>query len=288
MKTLMTGALLLAAATAHAQSASYTLADVQAHASASDCWMILNTNKVYNFTTFIAMHPGGSAMVPYCGKDGTAAFNNVSHSSNAVSMEASYLIGTLVAAPAPISVSLSPSNASVNVGGTVQFTPKVANSTDGVAWTVSPATLGTISASGMFTALAAGQGTITAASVQDSTKSASAVVTVNSGGTGGGGGSTAISVTVNPSAMTVNVGSRARFRAHLSNSNQGVTWSVSGAIGTIDARGVLTAAATPATGSVTATSVEDPTKSATVQVTLTAVNCTPGLPDKQTRHHDDD
>jgi cytochrome b involved in lipid metabolism len=286
MKRLMGSALLLTAAAAHAQTASYTLADVAAHATAADCWMILNTNKVYDFSSFISMHPGGKAMVPYCGKDGTAAFTNLPHSANAASMEAAYLIGDLVAAPAAVSVTLSPSNASLSVGGTVQFTPKVANSTEGVAWTVQPSTLGTISASGMFTALAAGQGTVTAASVQDNTKSASAVITVNSTPTGGGAHN--IAVSVNPSAMTVNVGAKARFRAQVSNSSQGVTWKVSGSIGTIDASGVLTAALTPATGSVTATSVEDPTKSASVQVTLTAVNCAPGRPGKETRHHDDD
>jgi cytochrome b involved in lipid metabolism len=286
MKRLMGSALLLTAVAANAQTASYTLADVQAHATATDCWMILNTNKVYDFTSFISMHPGGKAMVPYCGKDGTAAFNNLPHSANAASMEASYLIGDLVSAPAAVSVTLTPQNASLSIGGTVQFTPKVANSTEGVAWTVQPSTLGSISASGMFTALAAGQGTVTAASVQDSTQSASAVVTVSSTPTGGG--THDIAVSVNPSAMTVNVGARARFRAQVSNSSQGVTWTVSGAIGTIDARGVLSAASAPATGSVTATSVEDPTKSATVQVTLTAVSCSPGRPVKETRRHNDD
>lgn len=287
MKTMIGSAMMLAAAAAHAQGATYTLADVQAHATATDCWMILNTNKVYDFTSFVAAHPGGKAMVPYCGKDGSAAFTNLPHSANATALEASYLIGDLVSAPAAVSVTLTPANASLSVGGTVQFTPKVANSTDGVAWTVQPSTLGTISASGMFTALTAGQGTVTAASVQDSTKSASAVVTVTSN-SGGGGGTQAIAVSVNPSAVTVKVGARTRFRAHVSNSSQGVTWTVSGSIGTIDARGVLTAAATPATGSVTATSVEDPTKTATVQVTLTAANCAPGRPVKETRHHDDD
>ena len=287
MKTMIGSAMMLAAVAAHAQGATYTLADVQAHATATDCWMILNTNKLYDFASFVSARPGGKAMVPYCGKDGSAAFTNLPHSANATALEASYLIGDLVSAPAAVSVTLTPANASLSVGGTVQFTPKVANSTDGVAWTVQPSTLGTISASGMFTALTAGQGTVTAASVQDSTKSASAVVTVTSN-SGGGGGTQAIAVSVNPSAVTVKVGARTRFRAHVSNSSQGVTWTVSGSIGTIDARGVLTAAATPATGSVTATSVEDPTKTATVQVTLTAANCAPGRPVKETRHHDDD
>lgn len=276
MKKLIASCALLGAGFAHAQGATYTLADVQAHATANDCWMILNTDKVYDFTNFISSHPGGNSMVAYCGKDGTAAFANIGHSSSAVAMEAQYLIGTLTSATAAVSVTLSPANASLAVGGTVQFTPTVKNSTAGVAWTVTPATLGSISANGLFTALTAGQGTVSAASVQDGTKSASAVVTVNATPpSSGGGGSSAITVSVNPSAVTLSTGSHARFRAHVGNSSQGVTWSVSGAIGTIDKRGVLSAATTPATGTVTATSVEDPTKTATVQVTLTAATCSP-------------
>ena len=263
----------------HAQTTSYTLADVAKHAAATDCWMVLNTTKVYNFTPFVSMHPGGSTMVPYCGKDGAAAFASVPHSSNAVALETTYLIGTLVAAPVAIAVTLTPANATVNVGGTVQFTPKVSGSTVGVALHVSPSTLGTISASGLFTGVAAGQGTVTAASMQDATKTASALITVSSVPTPP---AHTIAVSVSPSAMTVNVGSTARFKATLTNSTQGVTWTATASIGKIDKTGLLTAAMTPATGTVTATSVEDPTKSTSVQVTLTAANCTP------TGHEPDD
>jgi hypothetical protein len=164
---------------ANAQTTSYTLADVAKHATAADCWMVLNTNKVYNFTPFISMHPGGSAMVPLCGKDGTQAFNAVPHSANAVALETPYFIGNLVTAPVAISVKVAPANATVNIGGTAQFTPTVANSSSGVAWTVTPSSLGTISASGLFTAVGAGGGTVTATSMQDMTKSASASITVN-------------------------------------------------------------------------------------------------------------
>jgi len=176
---ILLSAALLTAGVAHAQTTSYTLADVAKHATAADCWMVLNTTKVYNFTPFVTMHPGGSTMVPYCGKNGDPGFASVNHSSNAVALEATYLIGALVAAPAPISVTLTPSNATIKVGATEQFTPTVVGSTAGVAWTLSPSTLGTISASGLFTGVVAGQGTVTAASTQDATKSASALITVS-------------------------------------------------------------------------------------------------------------
>src|SRR6202011_3296225 len=136
-RLLMSAALLVGASVvANAQSTTYTLADVAKHATATDCWMVLNTNKVYNFTAFIPMHPGRSAMVPYCGKDGSQAFTNLPHSSNAVALETPYLTGNLVTAPLPITVSITPANTTTKVGSTVQFTPTVANSTMGVAWTV--------------------------------------------------------------------------------------------------------------------------------------------------------
>jgi hypothetical protein len=271
MKKFLLSSLLLAAGIAGAQTTSYTAADVAKHAVATDCWMVLNTTKVYNVTPFLSMHPAGSGiMIPYCGKDGTQAFNGANHSSNAVALEVPYLIGTLAAAPAAVSVTVAPANATASIGGTVQFTPTVANSSAGVAWTLAPPTIGSISASGMFTAIAAGQGTVTATSVQDSTKSASALITVN---TIPPPTTHTIGVTVSPAAMTVNVGSRKRFRATLTNSTQGVTWSASAAIGTIDKTGLFSAGLLPGTGTVTATSIDDPTKSASAQVTLTAVTC---------------
>jgi cytochrome b involved in lipid metabolism len=284
MRKILLSAALLTASVAHAQTTSYTLADVAKHATATDCWMVLNTTKVYNFTPFVSMHPGGNTMVASCGKEGDPGFASVNHSSHAVALEATYLIGTLVAAPAPISVTITPPNATIKVGAVEQFTPTVVGSTAGVAWTLSPSTLGTISASGLFTGVVAGQGTVTAASTQDPTKSASALITVSA--------STppppaAITVSVNPSALSLTTGATHQFNATLTNSTLGVTWTATAAIGKISATGALTAAMVPASGKVTATSVQDPTKSASVQVTLTAVapvpppaNCPPPT------HHD--
>jgi hypothetical protein len=285
MRKILLSAALLTAGVAHAQTTSYTLADVAKHATAADCWMVLNSTKVYNFTPFVTMHPGGSTMVPYCGKNGDPGFASVNHSSNAVALETTYLIGALVAAPAPIGVTISPTNATIKVGGTEQFTPAVVGSTAGVAWTLSPSTLGTISASGLFTGVVAGQGTVTAASTQDATKSASALITVSAATPPP---PAAIVVSVNPSALSLNTGATHQFNATLTNSTLGVTWTATAAIGKISATGALTAAMVPASGKVTATSVQDPTKSASVQVTLSAVttvpppaNCPPP------RHHDD-
>jgi cytochrome b involved in lipid metabolism len=55
---------------------SYTLAEVQAHATKDDCWLAIE-GKVYNVTpmTSSGKHPGGEAILQGCGKDATALFN---------------------------------------------------------------------------------------------------------------------------------------------------------------------------------------------------------------------
>ena len=50
------------------------LAQVQQHATASSCWTVVS-GGVYDVTSWIAQHPGGSGpILGLCGKDGTAAF----------------------------------------------------------------------------------------------------------------------------------------------------------------------------------------------------------------------
>lgn len=61
---------------APAQEASvYTMAEVQAHGSASSCWSVVDGN-VYDLTAWIGRHPGGvEAIESMCGKDGSAGFH---------------------------------------------------------------------------------------------------------------------------------------------------------------------------------------------------------------------
>jgi uncharacterized membrane protein len=55
---------------------SYTLDQVKQHNSAADCWAAIN-GGVYNLTEWVSQHPGGSdRIVPLCGTDASAAFNN--------------------------------------------------------------------------------------------------------------------------------------------------------------------------------------------------------------------
>lgn len=53
---------------------TYTLSQVKQHATAADCWTVVN-GKVYNVTTWEDQHPGGAdRIIAMCGKDATSAF----------------------------------------------------------------------------------------------------------------------------------------------------------------------------------------------------------------------
>src|SRR3984957_2335053 len=97
----------------------------------------------------------------------------------------------------PISVSISPTTATVASGGTTQFTATVTNdsSNAGVTWTVSSSssTPGTVDATGKYTAPSVTKGitaSVIATSKTDTTKFATATVTVNP--------ATAAAVTISP------------------------------------------------------------------------------------------
>lgn len=55
---------------------TFTLADVENHANANDCYSAIGGN-VYDLTSWISKHPGGEkAILGICGKDATSAFTN--------------------------------------------------------------------------------------------------------------------------------------------------------------------------------------------------------------------
>jgi hypothetical protein len=182
--------------------------------------------------------------------------------------------------PPSISVSIAPSPVNVQAGiGAQQFSATVTNTTNtAVTWQVNGvtggnATVGTISASGLFTAPGSVPNpatvTVSAISVADPARSGNASVTVTA----------PISVSVAPTSKTLNVGKSQQFTATVTNdpSVQGVTWRVNGVtggnatVGTISASGLYTAPAAvpnPANVSVTALSVRDPSRSAAASVTI--------------------
>lgn len=55
-------------------ASSFSMDDVAAHGAAGDCWTAIN-GSVYDLTTWVSRHPGGSSsIIRLCGKDGSAAF----------------------------------------------------------------------------------------------------------------------------------------------------------------------------------------------------------------------
>lgn len=83
--------------------------------------------------------------------------------------------------PAVSSISVTPTTATVAVGGSVNLVPTVVTTNFGsqsVTYTSSAPAVATVNASGTVTAIAEGSATITVTSVQDSTKTATATITV--------------------------------------------------------------------------------------------------------------
>jgi cytochrome b involved in lipid metabolism len=55
---------------------SFTFKEVAKHNSSASCYTVVNDN-VYDVTSFITKHPGGSSKIlRICGKDGTASFTD--------------------------------------------------------------------------------------------------------------------------------------------------------------------------------------------------------------------
>jgi cytochrome b involved in lipid metabolism len=62
--------------TSSTTSGGYTMADVAKHSNSSSCWTAVD-GGVYDVTSFINQHPGGSgAILSLCGRDGSSAFND--------------------------------------------------------------------------------------------------------------------------------------------------------------------------------------------------------------------
>ena len=73
----------------------YTLADVSIHGGRGSCWTAIN-GQVYDITSYINQHPGGSAILRGCGVDGTHLFNGVGAHRGTIGQLSSYIIGNLI------------------------------------------------------------------------------------------------------------------------------------------------------------------------------------------------
>lgn len=166
--------------------------------------------------------------------------------------------------PPPISVALTPTTATVNAGGTAEFSATVANTTNtAINWTASGGQVVPNGASATWTAPGRGGSyTITATSAADAARSATATVTVNPA-----------VVVVAPATATIGAGDVVPLTATVTNAvNGAVTWSATG--GTIVGTGASVQWTAPVTGgsyTVTARSVLDSTRTGSATVTVTPV-----------------
>ena len=176
-----------------------------------------------------------------------------------------------------ISVAISPTSASADVGSTVEFTATVSGTTNtAVTWQVNGAaggssTVGTISSTGSYVAPAMvpnpANVTVTAVSNADTNRTASASVTIHP------------RISISPASATVAAGATWQFSATVTGTtNTGVNWQVNGVaggnatVGTISASGLYTAPASPpATGKVTVTAVASADTSKKSSATVTDV-----------------
>ncbi len=178
----------------------------------------------------------------------------------------------------PVVINVTPKTATVTTNGTATFTAAVSYTTNtAVTWSVVDAGGGSITSAGVYTAPAnAGTYHVKATSAADSSKSATATVTVNN----------AVNVTINPSSATIPVGGSATFTATVTGtSNTDVSWCVVESnqapllgLNTVSFS-ATNASATP--GSIyhfKATSVADPTKSAIAVITITAATTATTFP----------
>src|SRR5229473_1149440 len=183
--------------------------------------------------------------------------------------------------PPSIVVTLTPANGSVVLGNQVTFVATVTNTTDtAVTWSVGGvpggnATLGTITSAGVYTAPAdlpsPATVQVTATSHADPTKSSTGTLAITS--------DIALSLTPNPAS--VELGASQAFQATVTSSGHpdtSVRWSLSGpactsGCGTVDASGKYTAPQilpAPASATLTAQSVADPSKQISVAVAITS------------------
>jgi hypothetical protein len=223
--------------------------------------------------TILTFNAGGTLANYIRSSDGQIKVQLLSNNpSDAADIDYEAVLVTYSSGPPPVSVSISPTSATLNGGGTQQFTATVSGTTNtAVTWSL--AGTGTLSASGFYTAPAsvASQttATVTATSQADTTKSASATVTINP-----------VAVSISPTSASVPTNATQQFTATVSGtSNTAVNWQVNGVaggnstVGTISTSGLYTAPSTvpsPATVTVAAVSQADSTKSAPATVTVTA------------------
>lgn len=172
----------------------------------------------------------------------------------------------------PVTISMTPGQATLLASATVQFAATVTGTTNtSVSWTLSPA-VGSISATGLYTApssiTAAQLVTVTAISAADTNQKASAQIQLQPNPT----------ITLTPSVLSLSAGGSQQFTAQVSGlTNSSLTWTLTPNVGSISAAGLYSAPATITSGqtiTVRAQSVANANVFATASVNL---NVSPSL-----------
>ena len=179
---------------------------------------------------------------------------------------------------AQITLNLIPDAASVAVGQTVQMVSLVSGTTNtNVTYTSSAPAVATVSATGLVTGVAAGTAVITATSVANPNVRDASTITVTPTST------PTVTVSITPTQASVGVGGSQQFVATVQGAtNTAVTWRSSDTnIATVNSNGVATGVG-QGTAVITATSVADPTKSASATLTVSgasvAISAVPASP----------
>ncbi|KAF2898836.1 hypothetical protein ILUMI_07341 [Ignelater luminosus] len=74
----------------------YTREEVKKHNDNQSTWIVIH-NNIYDVTPFLNEHPGGEeVLLEQAGRDGSEAFEDVGHSSDARELMVKYKIGEVV------------------------------------------------------------------------------------------------------------------------------------------------------------------------------------------------
>lgn len=169
-----------------------------------------------------------------------------------------------------VTVSVSPVSQHVLAGASLPFTATVTGtSNSAVAWSVVEPGGGSIASSGLYTApTTAGIYHIQATSMADASVSATVPVQVE-----------CVGVSISPALVTLAPGQTQQFAAEVSGTEDTrITWQVQETTGgQVDTSGNYTAPSATGTFHVVATSVEDPSQSATATVSVPSRTLTVGL-----------
>jgi len=262
-------------------SATFT-ASVTGTTTTGATWAV---DGIANGNTTVGTLSGSGSSRTYSAPTTTGS-HTITATSSADPSKSAAAVATVQAPSPTVSVALSPTALTLATGASSSFTATVSGTTTGVTWMVDGvangnSTVGTVTGSGNTVTYTApstgGVHTLYATSTADTTKSASATLTVQA--------PLLVSVALSPSSSTVTAGSATTFTASISGTtNTGTTWAVDGiangntTVGTLTGTGgsrTYTAPTTSGTHTLTATSTVDPTKSAASSVTIQASTTAP-------------